>query len=176
VSFFQATEALGSDFVYPRGLAALRYYATVAGDDDAVMPGSMFAAQVQWGIGGTGMPLDDMFAPGTSSEATMPLRGHRQKRDGVLGATPIARNAFVANVEWRQRLLNHRFGQLGLVAFYDVGRMEDTAQGPRLTVLHDLGVGLRLRIRGAPILRLDAGWSLTGDGKNALTAGVGHAF
>jgi hypothetical protein len=176
LSFSQAAEALGSDFVYPRGLAIARYYGTLAGDDEEQMPGSVLAAQIQWGIGGSGMPLDDMFAPGTSSEAEMPLRAHRQKSSGVLGETPIGRNVLMANVEWRQRLLNRKFGQLGVVAFYDVGRVGDTAQGPQVSTLHDVGVGLRLRLKGAPVLRLDYGWSLTGDGKNALTAGVGPVF
>jgi predicted double-glycine peptidase len=174
--FFQATEALGSDFVYPRGVAIVRYYGTVAGDDEGEMPGSVFATQLQWGVGGTGMPLDDMFSPGTSSEADMPIRAHRQKKSGVLGLTPIGRNVVLANVEWRQRLVNHRLGQAGVVLFYDGARVGDTAQGPRETILHDAGVGLRLRVRGAPILRIDYGWSLTGDGKTALTAGVGHVF
>jgi hypothetical protein len=174
--FFQAAEALGSDFVYPRGLAILRYYGTVAGDDHGEMPGSVFATQLQWGVGGTGMPLDDMFSPGTASEADMPLRAHRQKRSGVLGYTPIGRNVVLANVEWRQRLVNHRFGQAGVVLFYDGARVGDTAQGPRQATIHDAGIGLRLRVRGAPILRIDYGWSLTGDGKTALTAGVGHVF
>jgi hypothetical protein len=136
----------------------------------------VLATQVQWGIGGTGMPLDDMFAPGTASEADMPLRAHRQKHSGVLGETPIGRNALVANVEWRQRLINHRLGQFGVVLFYDGARVADTAQGPKVSLIHDAGVGLRLTLKGSPVLRLDYGWSLTGDGKNALTAGVGHTF
>ena len=174
--FFQATEGLGSDFVYPRGLAIARYYGTIAGADGADMPGAMFATQLQWGIGGTGMPLDDMFAPGAASEMDLPLRAHRQKRSGVLGVSPIGRGLLLANVEWRQRLVNHRFGQAGIVLFYDGARVSDTAQGPRHTDIHDAGVGLRVRVKGAPILRVDYGWSLTGDGKTALTAGVGHVF
>lgn len=174
--FFQSAEQLGSDFVYPRGLAILRYYGTVAGDDDGEMPGSVFATQIQWGAGGTGMPLDDMFAPGTSSEADMPVRAHRQKKSGVLGNTPIGRNVVLANVEWRQRLLNRKSAQGGIVLFYDGARVGDTALGPAVETLHDAGFGLRLSVKGSPILRLDFGWSLTGDGKNALTAGVGHTF
>jgi hypothetical protein len=174
--FFQSAEELGSDFVYPRGLAVLRYYGIAAGVDESEMPGAVFATQLQWGAGGTRMPLDDMFAPGAASEMDLPLRGHRQKRSGVLGETPIGRNVFVANVEWRQRLIKWKLGQAGIVFFYDGGRVGDTAQGPRHEVLHDAGIGLRLRIRGAPILRLDYGRSLTGDGKAALTAGVGHVF
>ena len=174
--FFQAAEELGSDFVYPRGLAILRYYGTVAGDDDPEMPGSVFATQLQWGVGGTGIPLDDMFAPGTASEADLPLRAHRQKKSGVLGVTPIGHNVVLANVEWRQRLLSRKGVKAGVVFFYDGARVGDTAQGPREEVFHDAGVGLRLRLKGSPILRLDFGWSLTGDGKNAITAGVGHVF
>jgi tetratricopeptide (TPR) repeat protein len=176
IYFFQAAEELGSDFVYPRGLAIVRYYGTVAGDDDGEMPGAVFATQVQWGAGGTGMPLDDMFAPGTSSEADLPTRAHRQKKSGVLGNTPIGRNVVLANVEWRQRLLKHRLVQGGIVLFYDGARIGDTAQGPSVETLHDAGFGLRLRVKRSPVLRLDFGWSLTGDGKNALTAGVGHTF
>jgi hypothetical protein len=153
-----------------------RYYATVAGLDDPEMPGAMFATQLQWGVGGTGMPLDDMFAPGAASEMDLPLRAHRQKSGGVLGVTPIGRGLLLANVEWRQRLIHHRLGQAGIVLFYDGARISDSAQGPRETNLHDVGVGLRVRVKGAPILRLDYGWSLTGDGKTALTAGVGHVF
>jgi tetratricopeptide (TPR) repeat protein len=174
--FFQSAEELGSDFIYPRGLAVLRYYGIVAGVDESEMPGVVFATQLQWGVGGTGMPLDDMFAPGAASEMDFPLRGHRQKRSGVLGYAPIGRNVLVGNVEWRQRVLNMKRLQGGVVLFYDGARVGDTAQGPREEVLHDAGIGLRLQIRGAPVLRLDYGWSLTGDGKTALTAGVGHVF
>jgi tetratricopeptide (TPR) repeat protein len=174
--FFQATEAFGSDLVYPRALAMARYYGTVAGADDSEMPAAMFATQVQWGAGGTGMPLDDMFAPGAASEMDLPLRGHRQKREGVLGVTPIGRRLVLANAEWRQRVVNHRLVQAGIVLFYDGARISDTAQGPRHSDLHDVGVGLRIRVKGAPILRVDYGWSVNGDGKTALTAGVGHVF
>jgi hypothetical protein len=174
--FFQATEALGSEFIYPRGLAIVRYYRTLAGDDEGELPGSVIATQVQWGIGGTGMPVDDMFAPGTASEADMPLRAHRQKQNGVLGYTPIGRNALVANVEFRQRVLNHKLGQAGFVLFYDGGRISDTAQGPAVSTVHDIGVGLRAQFRRTNILRMDYGWSLTGDGRNALTLGIGHVF
>jgi predicted double-glycine peptidase len=176
LSFFQSAEELGSDFLYPRGVAQLRYYGIVAGVEESEMPGAVFATQLQWGVGGTGMPLDDMFAPGAASEMELPLRAHRQKRSGVLGHAPIGRNVFVANVEWRQRLLNLRRVQGGVVVFYDGARVGDTAQGPHEEVLHDAGIGLRIQVRGAPVLRLDYGWSLTGDGKKALTAGVGHVF
>lgn len=174
--FFQAAQELGSDFVYPRGLAVARFYGTVAGADEPAMPRSVLAAQVLWGIGGTGMPLDDMFAPGAASEMELPLRGHRQKRDGILGQTPIGRNLILANVEWRQRVVDFKGAQAAVVVFYDGARVADTAQGPREELLHDVGVGLRLRVRGSPILRLDYGRSLVGDGKSALTVGVGHVF
>jgi hemolysin activation/secretion protein len=82
----------------------------------------------------------------------------------------------VGNAEWRQRLVNHRLAQGGIVLFYDGARISDTAEGPPQTDLHDVGVGLRLRLKGTSVLRLDYGWSLTGDGKTALTAGVGHVF
>ena len=52
--------------------------------------------------------------------------------------------------------------------------MGRTARGGDET-LHDVGVGLRLGMRGSLLLRADYGWGLT-DGKSALTGGIGHVF
>ena len=52
--------------------------------------------------------------------------------------------------------------------------MGRTAQGGDQT-LHDVGIGLRLGLRGKLLLRGDWGHGLT-DGKNALTAGIGQVF
>jgi hemolysin activation/secretion protein len=105
-----------------------------------------------------------------------PLRGHRQKRHGILGRTPIGRNLVLANVEWRQRFVNLKSAQAGIVLFYDGARVADTAQGANEEILHDVGIGLRVKVFGAPVLRLDYGRSVTGDGKSALTVGIGQVF
>ena len=115
-----------------------------------------------------------MFAPGAASEMELPLRAHRQKNGGVLGGAPIARSLALANFEWRQRLLRRKAFQVGYVLFYDGGVMGRTAQGGDET-LHDVGIGLRLGLRGKLLLRGDWGYGLT-DGKNALTAGIGQVF
>jgi len=41
--------------------------------------------------------------------------------------------------------------------------------------MHDLGVGFRLASRGL-LLRVDYGRSVSGDGKNAWTGGLGQVF
>jgi hypothetical protein len=41
--------------------------------------------------------------------------------------------------------------------------------------MHDVGLGLRLAAK-ALLVRLDYGHSLSGDGKNAWTAGIGQVF
>jgi hypothetical protein len=115
-----------------------------------------------------------MFTPGAASEMEFPLRAHRQKAGGVLGRAPISRSIAIANVEWRQRLWRAPVGQAGYVLFYDGGWMGRTARGGDQT-LHDVGVGLRVGLRGATLLRADYAWSLT-DGKSALTAGIGQVF
>ena len=104
----------------------------------------------------------------------LPLRAHRQKASGVLGRAPISRSIALLNFEWRQRLLRTRVGQVGYVLFYDGGWMGRTARGGDVT-LHDVGVGLRVGVRGATLLRADYGWGLT-DGKSSLTAGIGQVF
>jgi tetratricopeptide (TPR) repeat protein len=172
--FFQALSALGSDVAYPLGHASLRYLAFIAPPDGKAITRSVLAAQVVAGRGGSRTPLDEMFAPGAASDMDYPLRAHRQKMGGVLGAAPIGRGLNLVNVELRQRIFNGKKLQLGGVAFYDGARMTETAQGGRRT-LHDVGLGLRLAMRGV-IMRADYGRSLSGDGKNAWTAGVGQVF
>jgi len=52
--------------------------------------------------------------------------------------------------------------------------MGRTAQGGD-AILHDVGIGLRLGLRGKLLLRGDWAHGLS-DGKNALTAGLGQVF
>jgi tetratricopeptide (TPR) repeat protein len=172
--FFQALSFLGSDVSYPLGEAKLRYHGFVSLPDGKPIARSVVAAQLTLGRGGGHTPLDEMFAPGAASEMDFPLRGHRQKDHGVLGQTPLGKDLDLLNVELRQRLVDTRLFQIGAVAFYDGARVRRTAQGGGRT-LHDVGLGLRLAVRGV-IARVDYGRSLSGDGKNAFTAGVGQVF
>jgi hypothetical protein len=136
---------------------------------------SVLAAQLNWGWGSDGMPLDQMFSPGAASDMVYPLRAHRQKRGGVLGRAPLGRSLSLVNAEMRQRLLNRKDLQIGAVAFYDGGRIGRSAPAAKVTVLHDVGLGLRFGLRRTVVLRFDYAYSLT-DGKNSLTAGVGQVF
>jgi hypothetical protein len=121
------------------------------------------------------MPLDEAFAPGGSLDMELPLRAHRQTRRGILGVTPLGRSLALTNVEWRRRLYNGTFFQLGSVVFYDGARISGLVGGGRRAIFHDVGVGLRFAIRGSPVVRIDVGHGLT-DGRNALFAGLGQAF
>jgi hypothetical protein len=174
VRFFQSLAALGADVAYPLGQAALRYHGFISMPDSKLMPRSAVAAQVIVGRGGSGTPLDEMFAPGAAAEMDYPLRGHRYKTNGVLGAAPIGQGLDLLNLELRQRIVDRKRLALGAVAFYDGARVTASAQGGD-RILHDIGVGLRVAARGV-IVRLDYGRSLSGDGKNAWTAGVGPVF
>jgi hypothetical protein len=173
--FFQSASALGADVSYPIGQVALKYYGFISMPDSKPMPRTFVAAQLLLGRGGAGTPLDQMFTPGASSEMDYPLRAHRQKSGGVLGEAPIARHLDLVNLELRQRLFERSGLALGAVVFYDGAHVRDAAQIGQRSTLHDVGLGLRLAARGA-ILRVDYGHSLSGDGKNAWTAGIGQVF
>jgi hypothetical protein len=172
--FFQALSSLGSDLSYPLGQVALRYHGSLSLPDGKPIARSALAAQLILGRGGRRTPLDEMFTPGASSEMEYPLRGHYVRRRGILGGTAIGKDLDLLNVELRQRLADTTHFQLGAVAFYDAARLEASAQGGSRR-MHDLGLGLRLASRGL-LLRLDYGRSVSGDGKNAWTGGLGQAF
>lgn len=168
-----AGRALGSDVRYGQATAALRYERAVGPNTDGAL-GSGVAARVLVGRGGGGTPLDAMFAAGAGPEAEFPLRGHALKDGGVLGGSPIGRSLGLLNLEWRQRLVSRHGIELAAAGFTDVARPSRTVRGDART-LADLGVGIRLAAAGT-VFRLDRGWSVSGDGRSAWTAGFGQAF
>jgi tetratricopeptide (TPR) repeat protein len=172
--FFQSLAGLGSDVSYPLGEMALRYHGFISLPDGKPIARTELAAQLIVGRGGDRTPLDQMFTPGASSQMDYPLRGHYVRRGGILGGTAIGRDLDLLNVELRQRIADRPRFQLGAVAFYDGARLDTTAQGGARK-MNDVGVGLRLAIRGL-ITRVDYGRSLSGDGKNAWTGGIGQVF
>jgi hypothetical protein len=169
-----APKVLGGDVRFARVLGRVVHHLHVQRPDGLPLEHGSIAAQVVLGYGGKGTPLDEMFTPGAASEMELPLRGHRQKTRGILGPAPIARSIALLNLEWRQRLLKARLAQVGYILFYDAGRMGRTARGGDVT-LHDVGVGVRVGLRGSVLLRADYGWGLT-DGKSSLTGGIGQVF
>jgi hypothetical protein len=169
-----ARSFLGSDVRFTRTLGQVVHHLHVQRPDGIPLEHGSIAAQVVLGYGGEGTPLEEMFAPGAASDMELPLRAHRQKRGGVLGRSPIGRSIALLNLEWRQRLFRTRVAQVGYILFYDGGWMGHTARGGDLT-LHDVGVGVRVGLRGSVLLRADYGRGLT-DGKSALTAGIGQVF
>lgn len=173
--YFRALVGLGSDLTYSRAFASLGYRAQLSAPDGSSIEPSVLALQVRVGHAGSEMPLDEAFAPGGSLDMELPLRAHRQTRRGILGVTPLGRSLALTNVEWRRRLYNGTFFQLGSVVFYDGARISGLVGGGRRAIFHDVGVGLRFAIRGSPVVRIDVGHGLT-DGRNALFAGLGQAF
>jgi tetratricopeptide (TPR) repeat protein len=175
VSGFRAGKPLSSDIEYPKAVTALRYEDILSTPDGTDMEKSVIVARALGGWGGDDMPLDDLFALGIGSTDTdFPVRSYKLRKNGVLGQSPMGRSLAMFNIEWRQRLAQYKGIQGGFVAFYDVARMERTAQGEDGT-FEAVGVGLRLAARGA-FLRLDYGVSISGDRRNTLTAGFGQTF
>jgi tetratricopeptide (TPR) repeat protein len=174
VRFFQAVSGLGSDVSYPLGQMAFRYHGFIALPDGKAIARSAIAAQLIVGRGGSRTPLDEMFTPGAASEMDYPVRGHYVRRNGVLGGTAIGRDLDLLNVELRQRIADAKHFQIGAVAFYDGARLDATAHGGARK-MNDVGLGLRLATRGL-LVRVDYGHSLSGDGKNAWTGGIGQVF
>jgi hypothetical protein len=163
-----------SEVAFTRGAARVVHHLHVQRPDGIPLEHGSVAAQLTVGWASDATPVDEMFAPGTASETDLPLRAHRQKYDGILGRTPIAREVALANVEWRQRFIRRKRFQAGYVLFYDGAAMRRTARNVDET-LHDVGIGLRLAVEGRLLLRADWGHGLS-DGKNALTFGIGQVF
>jgi hypothetical protein len=158
---------------YASGLAWLRYQWS-ARPRDARPPRSVLAARVLGGTGTSGLPLDEMFAPGAAPDAEYPLRGHRLRDRGALGGTPIGRELGLVNVEWRFEAWSRPAFGAGVTLFEDTARVGRTAfRAGR--ALFDAGGGLRLRFGRTSILRIDYGRSLT-DGGHAVSVGLGEAF
>jgi hypothetical protein len=174
VRLFAAPGVLGSDLEYTRVLGAVKYRGFVAPPEDMLLERSVVAAQVQWGRGSRGMPVDEMFAPGGSAEMDLPLRARRQRSGGILGASPIGRTLVLGNLEWRRRLRRGTFVQWGFAAFYDGGHVGHPAVGPA-RALHDVGLGLRVALGGMLLVRADFGHGLT-DGQNSFFVNFGQVF
>jgi hypothetical protein len=171
---FQALRPLGSDLAYARAAAGVDWQLELAAPDGSSIGSSTLAARLLWAGASDGAPLDDLFAPGGSPEMELPLRAHAQTRNGAIGALALAHSVLLANLEWRQRVLDGAAGQAGFVVFLDGGRLAGVVQGPDRT-LWDVGVGLRLAARGGPVIRLDWGHGLS-DGSHALFVGLGQVF
>ncbi len=174
VRLFGAAPAIGSDLSYARSLVTLAYRAFLAPPAGVFFERSVLAAQLQWGAGSPGLPLDEMFAPGGSPEMELPLRARRQRNGGALGASPLGRTLVLGNVEWRQRVGGGALAQWGLVLFCDAGHVTDVANGPARDLI-DVGVGVRMALGGSLWIRADFGQGLT-DGSNAFFVNFGQVF
>jgi hypothetical protein len=172
---FRAGRGLGSDVAFSRGTATVSYRAFLLPPEGSLIERSVLAARASFGRGSAGMPIDEMFAPGGSPEMELPLRAHPQVRNGTLGVSPLGRGLALTNVEWRRRVFRSALAQAAVVVFHDgawVSRMPGS--GGR-TSLQDVGVGVRIGLGGASILRFDYGHGLS-DGANAFFVGLNQVF
>jgi hypothetical protein len=175
-TLFTAGQALGSDLGFTVGRLKLQGRVALGAPERLTIERSVLAAQVVWGLGSADTPVDAMFVPGAASEMELPVRAYRDRENGVLGQTPIGRSLWLANLEWRQRLLRKGPFQAGTVVFYDGSRVAKTASGdPGIHFLHCLGAGLRVALLGV-LVRADYAFSLSGPSSSAFTAGLGQAF
>ena len=175
-SLFAAGDALGSDLGFAIGQVKLHGIWTLSQPERTTLERSVVAAQLIWGQGSRGTPLDGMFVPEAASEMALPLRAYRSRSDGVLGLTPIGRSLWLLNAEWRRRFVRKGPLQGGVVLFYDAARVDQAASGdPGPHFLHCLGAGLRLGLLGV-LVRVDYGVSLSQPSSYAFTAGLGHVF
>jgi hypothetical protein len=173
---FSAGHALGSDLAFSRATLWASYRAFLSPAEGVLIEPSVLAAQVHWGLGGSGMPIDEMFAPGASPEMELPLRAHHQTRDGTLGATPLGQRLTLVNTEWRRRLIRSTWFQAGVVLFYDGAWISGTPeQSDQDHSLHDVGMGIRIGFVGSSTLRIDFGHGLS-DGNNAFSFGLNQTF
>ncbi len=170
------SDALGSDLGFARGLVAASYGVSLSTPEGTLLERSVLAAQMHWGSGSAGTPIDEMFAPGGSPEMELPLRAHRQTRDGTLGVTPLGRSLALVNLEWRRRLVRTPFVQVGFVTFCDLAWIGKTAGSSDMDhSFQDLGLGLRLGLGGSSVVRFDYGHGLA-DGKDAFFFGLNQIF
>jgi hypothetical protein len=172
---FGAAPALGSDLAFVQADAELRYEAVLSPPEGRSVERSVLAARVRGGWGSAGLPIDEMYAPGISPEADLPLRAHPLTRGGALGANAIGRAVALANVELRQRVVHRSAFDVSLVAFTDAARVGGTIDAGRASAYVDAGVGLRIALIAGPTLRVDHAWGLL-DGRRTLFVGLGQAF
>ena len=172
--FFQATRAIASDVDSVQLGAGTTFFAYPSPPEGRLIERSVLAVQLRGGWSSTGSPLDRWFAPGASPEMDLPLRAHRRTREGVLGETPLGRSIALANVEWRRRFYDSPVFGVGAVLFCDLAHIGATPEN-RARTLQDVGVGVRLKLGPASVLRFDYGHGLA-DGNNALSLGIGQLF
>ncbi len=168
----------GSAESFAKGLLAVTYRGLLGPNGEEGLERSVLAIRLGLGAASRRAPIDEWFAPGASSDMDLPLRGHRQTRDGLLGVAPLTRRAAIANLEWRQRVLKGLFGELTLVAFCDAAWLwRPVVADPEIAhpTQQDVGLGLRLGRSGSATIRVDFGYGLR-DRHGAVTLGLGQAF
>lgn len=172
---FGSSRSLGADLGFAQAEGELRLEAVLTKPEGRSVERGVLVSRLRAGWASAGLPIDEMYAPGISPEADLPLRAHPLTRQGSLGASPMGRSVLAGNLEWRQRLLHRPAFDIGAVLFADAARVLRPAQGSSDRLLVDSGLGLRIALVGGPILRIDYAWGLA-DRQRALFIGLGQVF
>ena len=118
-----ALPALGSDLRFGQVDGEMRYEGVVSRPEGRSVERSVLALRVRAGWGSDGLPVDEMYAPGISPEADLPLRAHPLTHEGAIGANAMGRAVVLGNLEWRQRLVHRAAFDIGATAFADAARV-----------------------------------------------------
>lgn len=122
-----------------------------------------FGTRLQWTtISGDYPDYDKLYLGGMYR-----LRGYSDRRysdDTTKGL--VGDSYLLSNTELRYRIPNNK--SLELVAFYDIGRMNNDMVG---NVKSDYGFGFRISIPMLGLIRIDQAWNIDGDKKTVFSLG-----
>ena len=164
---------------YVRASASAVYRIALGPAGERTLQRSVIACRLAGAVASSRTPIGEWLAPGSSADLEWPLRAHRQTSHGTLGVMPLTRRILMANLEWRQRIIRGRLGEIGLVPFVDAawlgGRSYGDVERVSRRQFADAGLGVRLTLPGGGVLRADAGFGIM-DHAHALTVGLGQTF
>lgn len=120
---------------------------------------------------GGGAPLALWYGAGTGQPEGAPLRAHAMLDGGVVDRAVFGRRLVHAGAEWRWWMQPQRRPlRVAPAAFVDVARATRGADFTDARAHVDAGVGLRVAVPGAGVVRLDVARGLR-DGRMALSIG-----
>jgi hypothetical protein len=133
--------------------------------------GTVWLARAGLDAGGEGTPLALRAGAGTGQGRSALLRAHPLLHDGVIRDAVFGRSVASASVEWRRwGPAMMRVLRIAPAAFVDVARAYDAPPFADPRAHADVGVGVRVAVPGAGVLRADVARGLR-DGEMALSFG-----
>jgi hypothetical protein len=164
---------------HARASGSMEYRLALGPAQERTLQRSVIACRLAAAVASSHTPIGEWLAPGISADLEWPLRAHRQTNHGTMGVMPLTRRILLASLEWRQRIIRGRLGEVGLVPFVDAawlgGRSYgDVARASRRQFA-DAGLGFRVTLPAGAVLRADAGFGIM-DHARTVTVGLGQTF